>query len=239
RMDDAAWCAESAERALARLRSILEDGRLPEHFRQMQTAILFALRLGVFTDQARAAEAKAALLKSIEDRKHCLATGFLGSAFILDELTELGEAEHAYSLLLSHGFPSWLYSVDQGATTVWERWNSYTKKDGFGPVDMNSFNHYAYGSVLAWMFRHAAGIASDPATPGFRKLHLAPKPDRRLGFMKASYRSAAGLIRSEWHYEGEEWIWSFTVPEGATADVVLPWESKPAMYPSGSHQIRH
>ena len=239
RMDDAAWCAESAERALARLRSILEDGRLPEHFRQMQTAILFALRLGVFTDQARAAEAKAALLKSIEDRKHCLATGVLGSAFILDELTELGEAEHAYSLLLSHGFPSWLYSVDQGATTVWERWNSYTKKDGFGPVDMNSFNHYAYGSVLAWMFRHAAGIASDPATPGFRKLHLAPKPDRRLGFMKASYRSAAGLIRSEWHYEGEEWIWSFTVPEGATADVVLPWESKPAMYPSGSHQIRH
>ena len=238
RTEDAAWCAASAERALAHLRSMLTDGRLPEDFRDLQTANLFALRLGVFTDPARAGEAKATLLRSIADRKHCLATGFLGTAFILDELVELGETETAYSLLLNHGFPSWLYEVDQGATTVWERWNSYTKADGFGPVGMNSFNHYAYGAIVAWLYRCAAGIATDPATPGFGKLRLAPKPDKRLGFLKASCRTAAGLVKSEWKYEGEKWIWKFTIPSGATADVTLPGDSKSRCYVPGDYVIR-
>ena len=221
----------------AHLRSMLTDGRLPEHVRNLQTANLFALRLGLFTDPARAAEAKATLLKNIADRRHCLATGFLGTAFILDELVELGETETAYSLLLSHGFPSWLYEVDQGATTVWERWNSYTKKDGFGPVGMNSFNHYAYGAVLAWLYRHAAGIAPDPKVPGFGNVVLAPKPDRRLGFVKAAYRSAAGLVRSEWRYDGDVWTWTFAVPDGATADVKIPDGSPVRRYPAGTHRV--
>ena len=237
RAEDAAWCAASAERALAHLRSMLEDGRLPAHFRELQTANLFALRLGVFTDPARAEEAKVTLLKNIADRKHCLATGFLGTAFILDELVELGETETAYSILLSHGFPSWLYEVDQGATTVWERWNSYTKKDGFGPVEMNSFNHYAYGSIVGWLYRYAAGIATDPATPGFRRLRLAPKPDRRLGFLKASYRTPAGLVKSEWRYEGEKWMWDFAIPEGVTAVVVLPDGRSEREYAAGTYHL--
>ena len=238
RTEDAAWCAASAERAMARLRSMLENGRLPEDFRDLQTANLFALRLGIFTDPARAAEAKATLLKNIAGRKHCLATGFLGTAFILDELVELGETETAYSLLLSHGFPSWLYEVDQGATTVWERWNSYTKKDGFGPVEMNSFNHYAYGAIVGWLYRCAAGIATDPKTPGFKNIIMAPKPDRRLGHIKAAYKSAVGLIKSAWRYEGDTWVWEFTVPTGATADVTLPGEKASRHYVAGSYAIR-
>ena len=102
----------------------------------------------------------------------------------MDTLTYLGEAETAYSLLLSHGYPSWLYSVDQGATTVWERWNSYTLKDGFGPVGMNSFNHYAYGAIVNWMFRTMAGIGQLPQESGFRKFLLAPIPDRRMGMSR-------------------------------------------------------
>ena len=238
RADDAAWCAASADRALSHLRSMLVDGRLPETFRAFQTANLFALRLGVFTDAARTAEAKETLLKAIADNGNCLATGFLGTAFILDELTELDEVETAYSLLLNHGFPSWLYSVDQGATTVWERWNSYTKKDGFGPVGMNSFNHYAYGAVVAWLYRTAAGIAPDPKSPGFRNVVMAPRPDRRLGFLKASYRTPFGRIESEWRYAGDTWGWTFTIPEGVTADVTLPGETAPMRYGAGTHVIR-
>ena len=143
----------------------------------------------------------------------------------------------AYDLLLQDQFPSWLYSVDQGATTVWERWNSYTKKDGFGPVNMNSFNHYAYGAVLAWIYRTAAGIASDPKAPGFRNIVMKPIPDRRLGFVKAEYRSAAGLIKSAWRYDGDTWVWDFTVPEGATASVTLPGETSARTYQAGTYHI--
>ena len=155
----------------------------------------------------------------------------------MDTLTENGMADVAYTLLLQHKNPSWLYSVDQGATTIWERWNSYTKKDGFGPVGMNSFNHYAYGAVLAWIYKTVAGIAADPANPGFRNIIMKPVPNRRLGFVKAEYKSAAGLIKSAWKDEGDKWIWDFTIPEGATASVTLPGESAAKPYAAGTYHI--
>ena len=223
RAADASWCRDSAERAMAYLRSMLVDGRLPAGFRSLQSANLFALHLGVFTDEGRASEAKRILLDTIAARKNCLATGFLGTSILMDTLTELGEVETAYSILLNHGFPSWLYEVDQGATTVWERWNSYTKKDGFGPVDMNSFNHYAYGSVLGWLFSAAAGIQADPKRPGWRHFVLHPHPDRRLGSLKATLGSPKGRILSAWSYDVDGTLrWKFTIPEGTTATVVRP-----------------
>ena len=213
------------------------DGRIIPVFRGMQTPALFALKLGFVSGAAKDATV-AGLRQSIRDNGGCLQTGFLGTSVLMDTLTENGMADDAYSLLLNHGFPGWLYSVDQGATTVWERWNSYTKEKGFGPVGMNSFNHYAYGAVLAWLYRTVAGIAADPSAPGFRNIVMAPKPDRRLGSVKASYRSVAGLIRSAWHYEGDTWVWKFTIPPGATADVFVPGEAAPRRYSSGSHVIR-
>ena len=212
------------------------DGMILPVFRDMQTPALFALKLGFVEGKAKEATV-AGLRRNFADNGGCLQTGFLGTSILMDTLTENGMADVAYSLLLNHGFPGWLYSVDQGATTIWERWNSYTKEKGFGPVGMNSFNHYAYGAVLAWIYKTAAGIAADPKNPGFRNIIMAPKPDRRLGYVKAEYRSAAGLIRSAWRYKGEKWIWEFTVPEGATADVTLPGESKSQRYTSGDHMI--
>ena len=132
----------------------------------------------------------------------------------------MGAPELAYSLLLQDAFPSWLYSVDQGATTVWERWNGYTKEKGFGPVGMNSFNHYAYGCVLEWLFSAAAGIRPDPEQGGWRRFLLKPHPDRRLGSCSASYCTDFGTILSEWRYGGDGSLkWKFTVPTGSTATV--------------------
>ncbi|MBR0240958.1 MAG: glycosyl hydrolase family 18, partial [Kiritimatiellae bacterium] len=117
------------------------------------------------------------------------------------------------------------------------RWNSYTKEKGFGPVGMNSFNHYAYGAVLAWIYKSAAGISADPKAPGFKNVVMAPNPDKRVGFVKAEYKSAAGLIKSHWRYEGDTWVWDFTVPEGATADVTLPGETASKRYTAGSYHV--
>ena len=213
-----------------------EDGLLLKIFRDMQTPALFALKLGLVEGEAKA-KTIAALKQNFKAHGDCLQTGFLGTSILMDTLTENGMTDIAYTLLLQHNFPSWLYSVDQGATTIWERWNSYTVKDGFGSVGMNSFNHYAYGAVAAWIYKTVAGIASDPAQPGFRNIVMAPKPDRRLGFAKASYRSRAGLITSEWKYEGEKWIWDFTIPEGATAVVTLPGEASGKPYGAGTYHI--
>ena len=213
-----------------------DDGMILPVFRGMQTPAVFALKLGLVEGAAKE-KTIAALKKNFADHGDCLQTGFLGTSVLMDTLTENGMADVAYTLLLQHKNPSWLYSVDQGATTIWERWNSYTKKDGFGPVEMNSFNHYAYGAVLAWIYKTATGIAADSANPGFRNIIMKPVPDKRLGFVKAEYKSAAGLIRSAWKYEGDKWIWDFTVPEGATASVTLPGETAAKPYAAGTYHI--
>ena len=212
-----------------------DDGTIHSAFKDMQTPLLFALRLGLVTGAAKE-KTIADLMASIAASGGTLHTGFLGTAIALDTLTANGLSTLAYDLLLNRQFPGWLYSVDQGATTVWERWNSYTKKDGFGPVGMNSFNHYAYGAVLAWLYKTAAGIAADPQAPGFKRIVLAPQPDRRLGFVTAAYQSAAGLIKSSWRFEGGEWIWDFTIPKGATALVTVPGEAA-RPYKSGAWRI--
>ena len=238
RTGDAAWFRGSAERALAYIRGrfVESDGLLLKPIRELQTACVFALHFGIVEGQAKD-ETLALLKKSIREHGDCLQTGFLGTSFLMDALSECGASDVCYTLLLQHKNPSWLYSVDQGATTIWERWNSYTKDNGFGPVGMNSFNHYAYGQVLGWMYRNIAGIAADPANPGFKNIIMKPLPDRRLGSAKAEYRSRAGLITSAWKYEGEKWIWDFTIPEGVTASVTLPGESAAKPYTSGTYHI--
>ena len=212
------------------------DGTLDALFDGMQTPMLFALKLGLVEGAAK--EKTIANLKaSLAANGGTLHTGFLGTSIAMDVLTENGMADVAYSLLFNHKFPGWLYSVDQGATTIWERWNSYTKETGFGPVSMNSFNHYAYGSVLAWIYKTVAGIAADPTAPGFRRIVMKPVPDRRLGFVKATYETPHGLVKSAWRYEGDKWIWNFTVPQGATALVTLPGATTAKEYPAGDYEI--
>ncbi|MBR1468603.1 MAG: family 78 glycoside hydrolase catalytic domain [Prevotella sp.] len=202
----------------------------------MQTPALFALKNGLVEGVARE-NLKNRLRQNFKDHGDCLQTGFLGTSILMSTLTENGMADLAYELLFQRKNPSWLYSIDNGATTIWERWNSYTIDNGLGPNDMNSFNHYAYGSVCEWIWETVAGIAADEVQPGFRHIVMRPVPDKRLGFVKAEYRSAAGLIKSEWKYDGDSWIWNFTIPEGATASVTLPGETQAKEYQSGSYQI--
>jgi len=187
----------------------------------MQTPALFALKNHLVEGAAQDAMI-ARLKENFASHGNCLQTGFPGTSILMATLTEYGMTDIAYELLFQRKNPSWLYSVDNGATTIWERWNSYMLEEGMGPSGMNSFNHYAYGCVCEWIWETAAGICADTAVPGFKHIIMKPVPDARLGFVKASYQSAAGLITSQWRYEGEKWIWNVTIPEGATASVTLP-----------------
>ena len=202
----------------------------------MQTPALFALKNYLVEGTAKE-QTIARLRQNFADHGNCLQTGFLGTSILMATLTENGMADIAYELLFQHNFPSWLYSIDNGATTIWERWNSYTIDKGLGPVGMNSFNHYAYGAVCEWIWETVAGISSDVCEPGFKHIIMKPIPDKRLGHVEAEYQSAAGLIKSSWKYEGDQWIWDFTIPKGATATVTLPGAPESEEYQSGTYHL--
>ena len=220
-----------------RTRFLNQDGTFKlDILNTMQTPALFALKNHLV--EGEALEGMIARLKqNFAEHDGCLQTGFLGTSILMTTLSEYGMSDLAYDLLLQRKYPSWLYSIDNGATTIWERWNSYTKENGLGPVGMNSFNHYAYGSVCQWIWECAAGIAADPAQPGFRHIIMKPVADKRLGSLDASFQSAAGLIKSSWKFEGDKWIWTFTVPKGATATVTLPGETESKDYKAGTYTI--
>ncbi len=234
---DAARYRQMADNARAYIRQQFfdADGRFKTAvLNTMQTPALFALKNNIVDGSAKEEMIKR-LRQNFADHGGCLQTGFLGTSILMQTLTDNGMADIAYNLLFQRKNPSWLYSVDNGATTMWERWNSYTKDKGMGPSGMNSFNHYAYGCVCQWIWETAAGISADPADPGFKHIIMKPLPDKRLGYMKAEYKSAAGVIKSEWKYEGDKWTWKFTVPKGATATVTLPGEKTSKVYKAGSY----
>jgi len=236
---DAAKYAAMTDSAKAYLRTrfLNEDGTFKTAvLNTMQSPALFALKNGL-VDGAAKENMIARLRETFVKHENCLQTGFLGTSILMQTLTDNGMQDIAYELLFQHKNPSWLYSVDNGATTIWERWNSYMVDKGMGPRGMNSFNHYAYGCVCQWIWETAAGIAADPANPGFKHIIMKPLPDKRLGHLDAEYNSAAGLIKSSWKYDGDKWIWNFTVPEGATATVTLPGEEESKDYEAGTYKI--
>ena len=214
-----------------------EDGTFKEEIlNTMQTPALFAMKNRLVEGEALEAM-KNRLRENFAAHDNCLQTGFLGTSILMSTLTENGMSDIAYELLFQRKNPSWLYSIDNGATTIWERWNSYMVDKGMGPRGMNSFNHYAYGCVCQWIWESVAGIAADPAQPGFKHIIMKPVPEKRLGHVNAEYQSAAGLIKSSWEYRGDSWHWEFTVPEGATATVTLPGETESKDYQSGTYTI--
>ena len=236
---DAAPYKKMAEDAKAYMKEqfFKADGTFKtEILNTMQTPALFALKNGL-VEGAVKEQMIARLRENFKQHDNCLQTGFLGTSILMATLTENGMEDIAYNLLFQRKNPSWLYSIDNGATTIWERWNSYMVDKGMGPRGMNSFNHYAYGCVCEWIWETAAGIASDPTTPGFKHIIMKPIPDKRLGHLTAEYNSAAGLIKSAWKYEGDKWIWEFTIPEGATATVTLPGETESKTYESGTYTV--
>jgi len=196
-----------------------KDGSLRQ---SKQTACLMALKMDLLPNEESKSIVKQMLLDNIKRNGNKLQTGFLGTAILMQTLTDIGANDAAYQLLLQRENPSWLYSVDQGATTIWERWNSYTVTDGFGPVDMNSFNHYAYGAVAEWMYSNMAGIMYDVTDPGFKHIILQPSPDESIQFVNGSYDSAYGTIVSNWEYKDGDFLYHTSIPANTTATIYLP-----------------
>ena len=200
-----------------------------------QTAALYALWLDLYTDE----ESKIAIVRQLKEnilgKGTRLQTGFLGTAILLPTLSKIGENKLAYSLLLQDAMPSWLYSVKAGATTIWERWNSYSVENGFDDVKMNSFNHYAYGCVNEWLFSNAAGIR--PITAGFQEFWIAPIPDRRLGHLQAEYDSVQGKICSSWEYKGDVLQIRCSIPCNTTAHFRNPLTGEVSVLASGNYEF--
>lgn len=214
-----------------------EDGTFKESIlNTMQTPALFALKNCLVEGDAKN-NMIARLRENFVQHDNCLQTGFLGTSILMGTLTENGMSDVAYELLLQRKNPSWIYSIDNGATTIWERWNSYTLESGMGPKGMNSFNHYAYGAVCQWIWESVAGINADTANPGFKHIILKPVPDSRLGFVNAEFKSVSGIIRSSWKYDADKWVWTFTIPEGTTATVTLPGETESKDYAPGTYTL--
>jgi alpha-L-rhamnosidase len=176
-----------------------------------QTGYVLALHMNLLPDALRAAAAQK-LADKIEANHGLLATGFLGTPYLLEELTKSGHADLAYKLLLNTQYPSWGYLVDHGATTMWERWNGDQMKSD---PSMNSYNHYAYGAVAEWIYRYAAGIDATPLDAGFHTVVLHPVFDARLGSVHFDYASSYGAIHSDWKIDGSTADWNVTVPANA------------------------
>jgi alpha-L-rhamnosidase len=155
-----------------------------------------------------------------------LTTGFIGVAYAAPALSRNGYTDTAYTILEQEAYPSWLYPVTQGATTSWERWDSYTHTKGFDPSGMNSYNHYAFGSVGEWLMSGVLGIDRDegsPANVGFKRFILNPQIGGSLTYAKGHYDSMSGRIESHWtRGENGEFSYSFTVPANTTATVYIP-----------------
>ena len=160
------------------------------------------------------------LIRTIARRDYHLSTGFVGVSYLLPILCDYGRSDIAYRLLLNDTYPSWGYSIKNGATTIWERWNSYTKESGFGDEGMNSFNHYSLGSVAEWMYRYMGGI--QPLEPGYRNIQIKPYMDQRLGCAKVCYRSASGEIACAWEYGDGKYVVTVQVPANTAAVFALP-----------------
>lgn len=206
-----------AEAAKAFRREYMENGRVKN---ATQTACVLALYFDITDDRA----ATATQLNELVKRAGHLETGFVGTPYLLHALSDNGYAETAYDLLLRREYPSWLYPISKGATTVWEHWDGIKPDGTMWSTDMNSFNHYAYGAVADWMYGAAAGINSDPDRPGFEHIIFRPVTDRRLDFAKASIDTRRGTVASEWRRENGRIKYIFTVPEGCCASVIIGGE---------------
>ena len=195
---------------------VTPDGRIVGH---CQTSYLLALAFDLLPAVLRP-KAFGHLVDLISARNDHLSTGFLGTPLLCPVLSRFGRTDLAYRLLLQEDYPSWLYTVKNGATTMWERWNSYTKEHGFGDVSMNSFNHYAYGAVGEWMYSVIGGIR--PQAPGCKRILFAPEPGGGLTEAETSLQTPHGLASCRWQLRGRRLVVDLQVPAGVYATVQLP-----------------
>ncbi len=196
-----------------------------------QTSYVLPLMFGLLTDDLKPKAAEF-LVADIKSRKNHLSTGFLGTIYLCHVLTAAGYTDVAYDLLLQETYPSWLYPVKMGATTIWERWDGQKTDSTFQDAGMNSFNHYAYGAIGDWMYRVSAGL--ETLTPGYRHLLIQPHPTEKLDYSRASFESPYGTASSGWERKDGKIIVSVMVPVNAQATILLPAETIDQVLENGS-----
>jgi alpha-L-rhamnosidase len=230
--DDAdRFAALAAEvRAAFTVAYLLPGGRMTS---DAQTAYALAVAFDLVPPDARE-RAGTRLAELVEESEHRIATGFVGTPIVSDALTSTGHVDAAYDLLLEQEAPSWLYAVRQGATTVWERWDSLRPDGTVNPGTMTSFNHYALGAVAGWLHRVVAGLA--PAAPGYREILFRPRPGGGLTSASAAHETPYGRAAIAWTRDGDELTVDVTVPTGTTATVDLPGVA-PQVVASGEHRF--
>jgi len=197
---------------------VTPNGRLVSH---TQTAYALALAFDLLPENLvpKAAEYFANDVKKFGH----LTTGFVGTPLLCKTLSAIGRDDLAFMLLNSKKYPSWLYPVLQGATTIWERWDGQKPDGSFQDVGMNSFNHYAYGAIGEWLYRHVAGIDIDPNHPGYKHILLAPHPGGGLKNANAEINTMYGKVGSSWKFENEDFVYEVVIPANTSATVTLPF----------------
>lgn len=189
--------------------------------KESQTGYLLALDFGLVPKELES-KVLANLVEQVKLADGHLRTGFLGTPLLAPVLDRHGRTDLAYAALFKESYPSWFFSINQGATTMWERWNSYSHKDGFGNAGMNSFNHYAYGAIGQWMYERIAGLAPDESHPGYKHFLIRPMPGGPLTSASAELETPYGKAQSAWKNEGGALHMEVVVPPNTSATVVFP-----------------
>jgi alpha-L-rhamnosidase len=192
---------------------ILEKGRKKFTEFNTQTECVIALYFDFALDKKAVADK---LARMITENGKKLKTGFVGTPYLLHALSQNGYTELAYDLLLQDEFPSWLYSVKQGATTIWEHWDGINDKGEFWSKDMNSFNHYGLGSVADWVYGVACGIQTVEEKPGFEEILIEPHPTDKLEHLSASIETPRGIVSSKWYHKDGKIRYEITTPVKTT-----------------------
>ncbi len=186
------------------------------------------MQFDLLPEDKRALGAKR-LFDNINLYKDHITTGFLGTPHICHVLSDYGYLEKAYTLLEQKTYPSWLYPVTKGATTIWERWDGIKPNGDLQNKSMNSFNHYAYGAIGDWLYRVVAGIDIDENKPGYKNVLIAPQPGGSLTSAKAYHYSMFGKIATSWAFENDQFKLEVTIPPNTTAKVILPHVDLPSV----------
>jgi alpha-L-rhamnosidase len=208
---------------------VTSNGRLVSN---TQTAYVLALNFDMLPENLRR-QAANRLVENIRSYNNHITTGFLGTPYICHVLSRFGKTDVAYDLLLQETFPSWLYPVKMGATTIWERWNGIRPDSTFEPASMNSFNHYAYGAIGDWMYRQMIGMDTDEDGVGYKKIRLQPHIGGGFTHAEATYETPYGKLSSGWRIENGKLIVEAEIPANATATVYIPVSSADAVTEGG------
>lgn len=220
--EDAQYYKERAEKIKTSIQNkyFKEDGTL--NIEETQTAYVISLYMGLFRSEWK--EIQVERLKALLDEEDIhLTTGFAGTPLICRVLSDYGLNDYAYTLLLNEDYPSWLYEVKMGATTIWERWNSVLEDGSVSETGMNSLNHYSYGSIVDWMYRNMCGLSPMNEEPGYKRAKIAPQPDERIEWVKMKRDTASGTYEVEWkHLEDGSISYKIVIPFNCEAEVTIP-----------------